>query len=81
MSLSFQTMKTMVLKSQELQQLLRQHGFAKPGSGSVTAAGCNLVRQVAKLRGLRDWPDTRTPEDYDALIAAVTAHFQDNGQD
>jgi hypothetical protein len=65
-------------KSAQLQQLLRTAGFVK-GDG-ISGPGLKLVSQVAKDRNLRDWPHTRTLEDYDRLIAAVAAKLGDEVQ-
>ena len=59
----------MVAKSRDLQDVLRDAGFAK-GSG-VSSEGLKLVTRLARENGLRDWPDTRNEADYDALIEAV----------
>lgn len=56
-----------------LQQLLREAGYGR-GNG-VSAAGCQLVTRLAREKNLRDWPATRTPEDYEALIVAVAEHL------
>ena len=56
-------------KGQQLQKMLRDAGFVK-GSG-VSNAGVKLVKEVAKTNKLRDWPDVKTPEDYDKLISEV----------
>lgn len=60
----------MVLRSVQLRELLRAHGY-RNGDG-VSGDGLRLVKRVAAEHGLRDWPYTRTPADYDALISAVT---------
>jgi len=39
-------------------------------------AGIQLVSRVAKAHGLRDWPHTQTPADYDALIDVVREALQ-----
>jgi hypothetical protein len=64
---------TMAMRSLQLQELLRSHHFRK-GDG-VSGAGLALVTRLAKQRGGRDWPHTRTVADYDLLIRAVTDHF------
>jgi hypothetical protein len=63
----------MVLRSLKLQELLRSHHF-RHGDG-VSTAGLALVKRLAKKHGLREWPNTLTTADYDALIAVVTDHF------
>lgn len=60
-------------RSRKLQELLRAAGHRK-GDG-VSTEGIKLVSRVAKRDGLRDWPDTRTLEDYDRLISAVAAEL------
>lgn len=60
-------------RSRKLQELLREAGYRK-GDG-VSTAGLLLVSRVAKRDGLRDWPDTRSLADYDALISAVAAEL------
>jgi len=60
-------------KSLQLQRILRAAGFAK-GDG-VNILGLRLVSTIARANGLRDWPETRSLDDYDRLIAAVTSHL------
>jgi len=50
--------------SADLKQIGAEAGIAR-------GAFIRLVTRVARQRGLRDWPHTRTPADYHALIAAV----------
>jgi hypothetical protein len=66
----------MAMFSLKLQEMLQGHGFRK-GSG-VSTAGIELVSAVARERGLRDWKDTQTPDDYRALIAAVRERLGGN---
>ena len=58
-----------VARSQELQRILRAAGYSK-GDG-VSTAGLELVSALANKNKLRQWPDTQTIADYDALIAVV----------
>jgi len=66
-----------VEKSLQLQELLRAAGFGA-GAG-VSTAGIRLVSSVARREGLRDWPFTKTLQDYDALIAAVAKELGATG--
>ena len=62
-----------VVRSHELQALLRAAGYCK-GDG-VSTAGQRLVAALAKRDRLRQWSDTQTLADYDALIAVTRAHL------
>jgi hypothetical protein len=62
-----------VERSLRLQRILRDAGYRK-GSG-ISNQGIRLVSRVAKRERLRDWPNTRSWADYDALIAAVAAEI------
>ena len=70
-------------RSQQLQHILRQAGYQRPGSAGaegftrgVSVAGLRLVSRVATRAGLSDWPHITTWADYDALIAAVLEEIQ-----
>jgi hypothetical protein len=63
------TQNEFAARSQELQRILRAAGYSK-GDG-VSTAGLELVSALAKKNKLRQWPDTQTIADYDALIAVV----------
>lgn len=63
------TQNEFVARSQELQRILRAAGYSK-GDG-VSTAGLQLVSALANKNKLRQWPDTQTIADYDALIAVV----------
>ncbi len=63
----------MVRKSNELEELLRAAGFIK--GTTVSRGGIRLVSQLAKDHKLRDWAQTQTLDDYDALIAVTRRHF------
>ncbi len=62
-----------VVRSHELQALLRAAGYCK-GDG-VSTAGQRLVAALARRDRLRQWSDTQTIADYDALIAVTRAHL------
>ena len=61
-------------RSQRLQGILRQAGYQR--LGGVSGEGLRLVSRVARAAGLRDWTNTNTWADYDALIAAVSTQIQ-----
>ena len=63
----------MVERSLTLQRMLREAGYSK-GSG-VATAGIHLVSRLARQHKLRDWPHTRSTEDYDALIDVLSVHL------
>lgn len=60
----------MSLGSAELKRLLAGFGYGR-ADGSVTGAGCQIVSEVARRHGIRDWQDTRTPDDYVLLTTLV----------
>ena len=62
-------------RSHRLQRILRQAGFHR--GGGVSGDGLRLVSRVAGGRGLRDWPQTKTWADYDALIEAVSHEIKE----
>jgi hypothetical protein len=64
----------MPAKSEELVQLLRSAGYTKVDG--ISTAGIKLVSRLAKANGLRDWMNTRTVADYDALIAVTREHLK-----
>lgn len=41
----------------------------------VSTAGIKLVSRLARGAQIRDWPDTETLADYDALIAVLRRHL------
>ena len=61
-------------RSKTLQRILRNAGFVK--GGGIGTAGIRLVSRLAKQHGLRDWPHTRTVQDYDALIKVTRAELK-----
>lgn len=63
----------MVERSLMLQRMLRAAGYVK--RSGVATAGISLVSRLAKEHKLRDWPHTRSGEDYDALIGVVRIHL------
>ena len=63
----------MVERSLMLQQMLRAAGYTK--RDGVATAGIRLVSRLAKQHRMRDWPHTRSVEDYDALIEVVKVHL------
>jgi hypothetical protein len=65
-----------VARSLQLQQMLMAAGFMK-GSG-VSTAGIRLVSTLAKSHNLRDWPNTQSISDYDALIRVTREHLAQN---
>ncbi len=58
-------------RSLRLQALLMAAGYRK--RNGVSTAGIRLVSRVARQHRLRDWPNTRSWADYEALIDAVAA--------
>lgn len=62
-------------RSHRLQRILRQAGFQR--RGGVSGDGLRLVSRVARAAGVRDWPQTKTWADYDALIAAVSHEIKE----
>lgn len=58
-----------VERSYRLQRILIDAGFRK--RDGISTEGIRLVSRVAKRERIRDWPNTQTLSDYEALIAAV----------
>jgi hypothetical protein len=56
--------------SAELKRLLSGFGYGR-ADGSVTGVGLKIVSEVARRHGIRDWRDTRTPDDYVLLTTLV----------
>jgi len=55
--------------SKRLQAVLYAAGYGTPGHVGLEAL--KLVRRIAEDRGLKNWPDMTTVEDYNLMIAAV----------
>ena len=53
--------------------MLREAGFSK--RSGVATVGIKLISKLAKKHNVRDWPNTRTVEDYDTLINLLALHF------
>lgn len=68
------TLETMVERSLTLQRLLREASYVKE-SGAISTNGFALVRHLAHEHHLRDWPETRNVQDYDALIEVLSEHL------
>ena len=60
-------------RSHELQRLLMSAGYRR--HDGVSTAGIKLVSRLARGAKIRDWPDTETLADYDALIAVLRRHL------
>ena len=62
-------------RSHRLQRILRQAGFQR--GGGVSGNGLRFVSRVARAAGVRDWTNTKTWADYDALIAAASHEIEE----
>jgi hypothetical protein len=62
-------------RSASLRQILIRAGFRK--NSGVSTEGIKFVSSTVKKNCLRDWPNTQTLNDYDALIRAVNLAIQE----
>jgi hypothetical protein len=62
-------------RSLKLRETLIRAGFRR--ESGVSTIGFKFVSRVAKKNRLRDWPHTKTLNDYDALIRAVNLEIEE----